>query len=236
MADDYSVIFRGDIVLGKNLVEVKQKLAQLFKVDDARIERMFTGKPVPLKANIALTQAKKYQSVLTQAGIVTEIVDASSVSTKKVPPKTSPKPSASVDGHSIKTPENKTTASADFSLAPVGSDLVEGKPDEESKPVLVDHLSLAEQQGNIIKDDERLAPLPATVDTENLDWDLTEVGEDLLKPSEHKEVEAIDLNIDNISLSDAGGELLTNDEKKVVKDADIDTSHIKLSPGNTITG
>jgi hypothetical protein len=66
MTDQYSVIFRGDIVLGKNLVDVKQKLAQLFKVDDARIERMFTGKPIPLKANIALVQAKKYQAVLAQ--------------------------------------------------------------------------------------------------------------------------------------------------------------------------
>lgn len=62
MADQYSVIFRGDIVLGKNLVEVKQKLAQLFKVDAPRIERMFTGKPVPLKANIGLVQAKKISS------------------------------------------------------------------------------------------------------------------------------------------------------------------------------
>ncbi len=231
MADNYSVIFRGDIVLGKNLVEVKQKLAQLFKVDDARIERMFTGKPTPLKANIALAQAKKYQSILTQAGIVTEIIDATTA-TKKSPSKASPKVLA--DKVASKTSENKPVkestvdAGFNFSLAPVGSDLLEGKREEVPEPIIVDHISLAEQQGNIVGEEERLAPLPATVDADELEWDLTEVGEDLLKPSEHKEVETSDLNTDNISLAATGGELLTHDEKKVVEDANIDTSHIKI--------
>ena len=228
MADSYSVVFRGDIVLGKNLFEVKQKLAQLFKVDDARIEQMFTGRPVPVKANIALVQAKKYQDILTQVGIVTEIID---VAAKKVAQKAAPTPVA--EKKSL-VADRSTAVKTSFSLAPVGSNLLASKPESEhAAAVSVAHLSLAAQEGNIIKDDERLAPLPSIVDADDLDWELTQLGEDLLRNSERREEPLSDLDTRNISLSEPDGDLLRDDEKAVIEKADIDTSHIKLSPGNT---
>lgn len=237
MADNYSVIFRGDIVFGKKLADVKQKLSQLFKVSDARIEGMFTGKPVPLKKNIALAQSKKYQRVLRQAGIITEIVETSArldPSPSAQPPKV-PAPK-DIQKASEKAPvtESKVAASVDFSLAPMGSDLFEEEQKELPPPVVVDHISLAEHRGNIIEDDERLTPLPTMVDAESLDWDITEVGEVLLKPSEYKSVEVSNVNIDNISLADTGGELLKADEKKVIKRVNIDTRHIKLLPSYSL--
>jgi len=239
VADNYSVIFRGDIVFGKNIADVKQKLSQLFKVSDARIERMFTGKPVHLKTNIALAQSKKYQRVLRQAGIITEIIEASAT-VDAAPSKTSSKTPANQGtlkaSEKPSATEPKVEAGVNFSLAPVGSELFDDEPKELPPAVVVDHISLAEHRGNIIEDDERLTPLPTMVDVESLDWDITEVGDILLKPSEYKQVEVSDVNTDNISLADTGGELLKADEKKVTQSVDIDTHHIKLLPSNGLLG
>jgi predicted nicotinamide N-methyase len=47
-APEFDIIFRGDIVFGHQLAEVKAKLQQLFKADAAKIDALFTGRPVPL--------------------------------------------------------------------------------------------------------------------------------------------------------------------------------------------
>ena len=52
MADElFNVVFRGDIVSGHNLADVKARFAQLFKTDIAKVENFFAGRPVVLKAN-----------------------------------------------------------------------------------------------------------------------------------------------------------------------------------------
>lgn len=225
MTDQYSVIFRGDIVLGKNLVDVKQKLAQLFKVDDARIERMFSGKPVPLKANIALVQAKKYQAVLAQVGVVTAIIDSSTDTTSDT------KKMSAADASSTKTSTAKAPAAV-FSLAPAGSDLLEGRQQASHTPVDTAHIVLSPQEGNIVKDDERLAPLPASVDTDDLEWDIADAGEILLQESEKVKIEPLSIDTDALSLADVGSNLLKEEDRHPLKAVDVDVSHLKLDPHN----
>lgn len=249
MTDNCSVIFRGDIVLGKNLVDVKQKLAQLFKVDDARIERLFTGKPVPLKANTSLAQAKKYQAILNQVGVVTAIIDNSAASTKKVSEKPTAKKTttfsiapiinsganatASVEtATSPKTASTKVAPTTVFSLAPAGSDLLDNKQQASVAPVDTAHLSLSPQEGNIVKEDERLAPLPATIDIDSLEWDIADAGEILLKESEREQIEPLDIDTDDLSISDVGSTLLKEEDRHPVEEVDVDISHIKLAPHN----
>jgi hypothetical protein len=253
MSDNCSVIFRGDIVLGKNLVDVKKKLAQLFKVDEARIERMFTGKPVPLKANIPLVQAKKYQDVLNQVGIVTVIVDSSIADTKAQNPtkpstnKTEinklasaervPKPATPVAATDTSSSSPAQVAqSTAFTIAPAGSDLIDDNKQASPAPVDTAHISLSPQEGNIIKDDERLAPLPASIDLDSLDWDIAEVGEILLKESERAHLEPLNIDTDDLSLSDVGGNLIKESERAKVESVNIDTDDLSLSDegGNLI--
>jgi hypothetical protein len=234
MTNYYSVIFRGDIVLGKNLVDVKQKLAQLFKVDDARIERMFIGRPVPLKANIALVQAKKYQAVLAQVGVVTTIIDSSAdmaSNAKKVSAKSLAQKTSAADTSPMKTSTAKPPVTV-FSLAPAGSDLLDDRQQRSHTPVDIAHIALSPQEGNIVKDDERLAPLPATVDADDLEWDIADAGEVLLQDSDKVKIEPLSIDTDTLSLADAGSNLLKEEDRHSLKVVEVDISHLKLAPYN----
>jgi len=225
MTGQYAVIFHGDIVLGRDLVDVKQKLAQLFKVGDARIERMFTGKPISLKANIALAQATKYQVVLAKVGVVTTIID-SSVDTVSDTKRVSAADASSTESSTAKAPMTI------FSLAPTGSDLLEGRQQVSHNRVDTAHILLSPQEGNIVKDDERLAPLPAIVDADDLEWDIADAGEILLQESEKVKIEPLSIDTDALSLADVGSNLLKEEDRHPLKAIDVDVSHLKLDPHN----
>lgn len=235
MADHYSVIFRGDIVLGENLADVKLKLGQLFKVDDARIERMFTGKPVPLKANIALVQAKKYQTALAQAGAVTAIIDNSAETGSKVriAPANSRVQNMPAADSPIKTATTKAPVGI-FSLAPAGSTLLEDRQLVSHKPIDITHIALSPQQGNIVNEAERQAPLPALVNADDLTWDIAEIGEVLLQAAEKPKIKPVSVDAEVLSLADVGSSLLNEDDRQLFKAVDVDISHLQLAPHNPL--
>src|SRR5690606_40568336 len=56
---EFDIIFRGDIVIGHQLQDVKARLQQLFKTDAARIDALFTGRPVALKRGLDQATANK---------------------------------------------------------------------------------------------------------------------------------------------------------------------------------
>ncbi len=55
----YDLYFAGEILPDADLAAVKINLAQLFKADSAKIEALFSGKPVALKRNLDTISAKK---------------------------------------------------------------------------------------------------------------------------------------------------------------------------------
>ena len=57
----FDIIFRGDIVFGHQLADVKLRLQQLFKADAVKIDALFSGRPVPLKRGLDLASAQKYK-------------------------------------------------------------------------------------------------------------------------------------------------------------------------------
>lgn len=67
--DVHSIIFSGDINEGQDVKTVKESLSRLFKISDVRkVEQLFSGRPVTLKKNLNADQARRYQSVIEQAG------------------------------------------------------------------------------------------------------------------------------------------------------------------------
>lgn len=63
----YDIIFRGDLVPGKNVDEVKQKLANLYKKEIPQIEKLFfQGKTVIVKRDIDYETAIKLKTNLTK--------------------------------------------------------------------------------------------------------------------------------------------------------------------------
>lgn len=71
---EFDIIFRGDIVFGHQLADVKIRLQQLFKADAAKVDALFSGRPVPLKRGLDHPSAQKYKDALLKAGAQVEIV------------------------------------------------------------------------------------------------------------------------------------------------------------------
>jgi hypothetical protein len=70
----FDIIFRGDIVFGHQLADVKMRLQQLFKADAAKVDALFSGRPVPLKRGLDQASAQKYKDALMKAGAQVEIL------------------------------------------------------------------------------------------------------------------------------------------------------------------
>ncbi|MDX1803220.1 MAG: hypothetical protein R3292_04010 [Alcanivorax sp.] len=69
----YHVVFSGELVAGADPETVKANLARLFKMDAARVDKLFSGQPVVLKKNADQATAMKFRAVLKQAGAVCEM-------------------------------------------------------------------------------------------------------------------------------------------------------------------
>ncbi|MBN1780370.1 hypothetical protein JW948_04535 [bacterium] len=62
------VVFKGEVLIGKDVQQVKNQLAQKFKLDAAAVQKLFSGKPVTIKKNIPRVKALKYRDAFLEAG------------------------------------------------------------------------------------------------------------------------------------------------------------------------
>lgn len=65
----YRIIFEGKIAEGVDSQTARSNLQRLLKVDDATIERLFSGKRVVLKKDATAATVEKYHLALTRAGV-----------------------------------------------------------------------------------------------------------------------------------------------------------------------
>lgn len=65
----YKILFRGELIPGASADAVKNNLAQLFKTDRARIERLFDASEVALKRHLHSDEADRYLAALRCAGV-----------------------------------------------------------------------------------------------------------------------------------------------------------------------
>jgi len=123
MADGrYSVVFTGRIIEGADPATVRGNLGRMFKVDESKVEAMFSGRPVLIKKNLDEEKANSYKAALAKAGAVVDVVADGAP-----PPKPAPAPTA---GEAVTTPaaaQNPPQA-PDLTVADVGVTLVEPVP------------------------------------------------------------------------------------------------------------
>ncbi|MYM64332.1 hypothetical protein [Pseudomaricurvus sp. HS19] len=215
----FDIIFRGDLMPGFQLADVKRNLASLFKADAARIDALFSGAATPLKRGLDEATAQKYLAVLKKAGADVQLAAEGSVGAGRrraaaaAPP---PQPSAAKPSMqerlaaqaqtapavaAVSQPEVKpatAAAASGLSLAPVGTTLVE--PARAEAPVAPDigHLSLRAQEGNLVDGNEIERPVPVAVNELNVS--LREAGASLLDEGE-REIKAV------VAVADLGAEL-----------------------------
>lgn len=241
MADElFNVIFRGDIAPGQTLPDVKARFAQLFKLDAAKLEAYFTGKPVVLKKECDRATADKFKAVLQQAGALVNIKSAIAAVAAPVAtssPIATPPAATSVTAAPVAaTPavEANTVQSASegsWSLSPRGADLL--KPEEVRAPapvnVSIDHIAVA-KRNPFAADAE--APLEAARDAEAPQLDLSayqlgKVGEALV---EFQDFVPRDLDLSALTLDALGANLLPADEQLPVMGVAVDLSGLQLAP------
>ncbi|MEO0443165.1 MAG: hypothetical protein AAFZ92_05410 [Pseudomonadota bacterium] len=231
----YAVIFRGDIMPGHQLIKVKENLQKVFAVDEQRINQLFTGQPVSLKKNLSREAAQRYQSLLRKAGADVTIKDLQPDATAAShQPTEVDKNQAKADSSTTKRdhqgPEATETDSDQWQLAQVGSLLADAqqRPDAAPQRVDTDHLTLAPQKGNLIKDSEREATAEAAIDMDSLDWALSAYGEALLKEEERSKTPTVAVDTSQLTVAEAGADLVPEAEKVKPTPVKVDTSHLQL--------
>src|SRR5690625_3353623 len=165
MTDQHSfdVVFRGDICAGETLAVVRQRLGELFRLDPARLDQLFSGRPVVLRRGLDSVAAERCRTLLEEAGALVQLRATSDQPTAAA---VRPEPSAGVDADST----SRTASVAGPSVAPVGAELL--RPEERlpvKAPVLsLDHLSLAEPGSDVLRADERRPFEPRNLDVSHL--------------------------------------------------------------------
>ena len=71
----YKVLFEGKIKPEQEEESVKINLASLFKADEVRIKRLFSGKPYAIRKGLSEKDARKYEKAIMQAGGLCRIVN-----------------------------------------------------------------------------------------------------------------------------------------------------------------
>lgn len=254
---EFDIIFRGDIVFGHQMTDVKLKLQQLFKVDAAKVDALFTGRPVPLKRNLDEATATKYREVLLKAGAVVEISPSD-----KTPGAAAARPAANTEAKTASAPVSAaltptsapavTTVAATvtatakepsrpsvaptWTIAPTGTDLLAETERNKPTPVTVDisGISLRPVSGNLL-DDSEVKPMPApNVTVPNLD--VAEAGANLINPDEKNTLPLMEFDVSDWEIAELGSDLLQPDEHPKVTPVVVDVSQFDLAPAGSDLG
>ena len=184
MSDEkFEVAFSGEIAEDADLEQVKARVAQMFKADEAKLAHLFSGKRVVIKKDIDQQTANKYQTALNKAGAMCEVKSLSAAVAAPVVETQAPEAdavnSATTESGNIKvtapdiqvgTPDAPNTdplhISADdiedlvMTVAPVGSDM-QNEIKEADEPVLdLSGLDMAPVGSDISDKKEETAPPP----------------------------------------------------------------------------
>jgi len=229
----FDIIFRGDIVLGHQIADVKLQLQRLFKVDARKIDALFTGGATPLKRNVNEANAQKYQQALEKAGAKVEIKAAGA--TVK-----SPRPRAKIQSAERpiapsaveSAPQVDRPSSSELSILPLSPFEPNSKPDVN--PVEVPDLDVAPVGESLLQDAERSAVEVLNVDVSGLS--LREAEGELLDEAERTTVEALEFDLSDLELAQAGEDLLRAEERAVTPNADIDVGGLDLAPAGSDLG
>ena len=190
----FAVVFSGQIVDGADGAQVRKNLANLFNVEAAKIEAMFSGKPVLIKKDLDEAKARGYQAALAKAGAVVELAATKSPGESDGDSRGAPNaapPQAAAQQEESAPPQ--PPQAPDLTIAEVGVMLVEHTP---VPPADFDttQFDLAEVGVTLVE----YEPVPpANFDTSGME--LAPPGEQLV---EHKKVPPAEFDTSALSLSE----------------------------------
>jgi len=219
----YNIVYRGDIVFGHQLSDVKLRLQQLFKTDEAKINALFTGKPVVLKRNLDMATAETYRAALLNAGARVDVV------ADDTKPSTSSVSSPATPAVNVKAAPESSQAVENWSLAPAGVNLLEADQQHSFVPRNIDTsaLELKPAGGTLLNPNEQQASVPEVVVP---NFELASVGADLVRADEKLATPVVEINVGAWDIAEVGADLISDDEKEIILPALINIPDVGLAP------
>ena len=170
-AQQFDVFFRGDIVAGQAVAEVKERLAGLFKLEAAQVEKLFSGRPTAIRRNLDEASARKYEQALLKIGALAELRPVKMEEAPAAQTVAKAPVAGSPDEPPAESGTKPVNTDGGLSLAPAGSDVL--RPDEranvEAAEVDISALALEPGGGEILHDEEKRSVEKAQVDTSHLE-------------------------------------------------------------------
>lgn len=219
-ADNFAIVFRGKLVEGAALAQVKANFARLFNADAARVEQMFAGQAVMIKKGLDAAGAEKYRQALEKAGALVEILDLTASAqpvARPAAPASSPAPAATPAAAPAASASPPATASAnrandpalaraappaalrgtpqalESSLAEPGVVLVEAQH-VAAPDIATDHLSVAAVGERLV---DYTPPPPPAYDLSGLSLDAPGVTLSDARPAPPPEFDLSGLSLDD---------------------------------------
>lgn len=196
----FEVIFEGRIMPNRNLDEVKAALALMFKASPEAIERLFSGKLIPIKRDLDYPSALRYVSAMKEAGALARLRQIEGAVAVTAP----------------------AQGSSSWTVAPPGTVLVERQLSAAPDVIRVDHLSLA-PVGATVGEPREIEPV---VVGDLSEFSLAETGADIGDPVEHIPLPEPDISA--LSMAEVGATIGEARHVEPVKVGDL--SAISLAP------
>ncbi len=246
MDQQYNVYFAGELLPGKNPMEVRANLRDLFKADDSTLDKLFAGKPQLIKRACPKTTALKYKLALENAGAKPLIKRLSQDAEPVAPVPARPEPRAAAKTASstagMTMAERIAALTADdslserFSSRPPAAEVTE-EPDEDY------HSAAHSSDAHSIAEPEEVSyppPSPATTvsasaaaaETDDLEsFTLAAPGEPMLAEEYNDTVPTAAPDVSYLSMGAVGEDIPTLPRHDTV--CAPDTSGIALAPAGS---
>lgn len=173
MSELYRLIFRGEVLEGQHAAVVRRKLGQLLSIDEVRLDRLFSGQPVVVKADADAESAARYQGLFRKAGARLRVAPMPvQAADAAAPPAVAAKPSMAAPPAHLDAPapalapDTRADSGFDPELLPVGSDVLREDEREPWEPREIDTAHLALQAQDAPLPDS--PPPPSPPDTSRL--------------------------------------------------------------------
>lgn len=217
----FAVVFSGKVVEGASVERVKGNLAKLFKVDVAKVERLFSGARVVLKKELDETTAKKYQMALAKAGAICVVLNAAA---KAQPVKSAaPQPGATVARASTASSAlgKRSATAASGTMPGLTKSVVKEAPGNLGNFANVK----LDAPGVVLVKHQEVAPLQVNLGGMSMDQPGAILGK-------HEETAPPALDLSGISMAEPGAQI---GRAEAVRDLEVDLSGLSMDkPGATL--
>ena len=129
----FNVVFRGEFLPEYDIDEAKDKLAEIFKLDPATVEKLFSGQSITVRKGLDETTAQKYQATAARCGVVFEL-EAQEAEPEAATPVTTPD-FRSTTAQIITCPECGEAQSLSNTCLRCGAFLIRGEPTSRPEPI-----------------------------------------------------------------------------------------------------